>query len=198
MISAANALLVHTNPTMCICALDETVCKSEMEYGSNHQLCAIWYDRSYAFYNKPSKQIKKKNGPRQHADDLTRFNFLFPLTMPINQSFNGATSKEEKRFHLFFFVKKERWICFYFIIFKYYFKIIKSEKETEKYQINLTDAHELQQCKITKIWCSICSIKVIFVGIILLYICVCVCWYVCGELCAYIHRIHWIEKKIWF
>lgn len=51
--------------------------------------------------------------------------------------------------------------------------------------------------KYNQIGCTIRRIKVIFGDIILYYIYmgVWVCWYVRGEFCAYIHRIHWIEKK---
>lgn len=46
-----------------------------------------------------------------------------------------------------------------------------------------------------QIWCTICGIKVIFIAKVYynIYIYVDVCVF-CGDLCAYIHLIQWIEK----
>lgn len=46
--------------------------------------------------------------PRQLDDDLTHFNFVWPLAMSINQSINRLELLQKKKNDFSFFLKKER------------------------------------------------------------------------------------------
>lgn len=83
--------------------------------------------------------------------------FIFTLfSFKLCQSINKLLQKRIKRFYMcVFFLKKNVEFAFFYFL-KYYFEIINSEKETEKYQIIFKRCTWAVSMQNNQIWCTIC------------------------------------------